>query len=102
MRNSIASRQQAAINAQNKSKYEAKLADALSGTDVATPKSLLDAIETVVEYAGNSELKEEFFEVVAPHLDYLASRLDITPNEAFMLSLAVNNGANCRMTLREL
>ena len=102
MRNSFASRQQAAINAQNKSKYEAKLADALSGTDVATPKSLLDAIETVVEYAGNSELKEEFFEVVAPHLDYLASRLDITRNEAFMLSLAVNNGANCRMTLREL
>ena len=102
MRNSIASRQQAAINAQNKSKYEAKLADALSGTDVATPKSLLDAIETVVEYAGNSELKEEFFEVVAPHLDYLASRLGITRNEAFMLSLAVNNGANCRMTLREL
>ena len=102
MRNSIASRQQAALNAQNKSKYEAKLADALSGKDVATPKSLLDAIETVVEYAGNSELKEEFFEVVAPHLDYLASRLDITPNEAFMLSMAINNGANCRLTLREL
>lgn len=102
MRNSFASRERAAINAQNKSKYEAKLAEALSGANIVVPTSLLDAIETVVEYADNSELKEEFFEVVEPHLDYIASRLDITTNEAFMLSMAVNNGANCRLTLREL
>ena len=102
MKNSIASRKRAEINAQNKSKYEAKLAEALSGANIVVPTSLLDAIETVVEYADNSELKEEFFEVVEPHLDYIASRLDITTNEAFMLSMAVNNGANCRLTLREL
>lgn len=102
MRNSFASRERVALNAQKKSQQEAKLAEALSGSNDTTPKTLLDAIEAVVEYAANSELKETFFEVVRVHLDYISTRLGITPDEALMLSVAVNTGANNRLTLREL
>jgi hypothetical protein len=102
MRNSFASRERAAINAQKKPQQVAKLEGALAESNLPTPKTILDAVETVVEYAVNSELSETFFEVAGSHLDYIAARLGITSDEALMLSVAVNVGANCRLTLREL
>ena len=101
MRNSIASRQIAALNAQKKAQQETNIEKALEQA-VAMPETLLDAIESVMQYAANCELKLDFFKLVSPQLDYIASRLGITPNEALMLSVSINVGANCHITLRDL
>lgn len=101
MRNSFASRQQMA--AIKKSTECNKPSDDTNGEqEIPAPACLLDAIEVVVERAVNCGLSNSFYKSVDASLEYLSSRLEMSRNEALLLSIAINMGTDLHITLTNI
>ena len=57
---------------------------------IHTPTNILDAMESILEFAEDSELDKQFLDTVDPLLDYLSNRLELTKDQALFLTLFVN------------
>lgn len=58
------------------------------------PTSLLDAIERVGIFSNESEFSNESLSAIDTELNYLAKRLSITPKQAFLLSVCIEDDFN--------
>ena len=101
MRNSFASRQQMAT-IKKSTVLNRPYDDTNDEQEMPTPTCLLDAIEVIVERAADSGLSCGFYKSVDASLEYLSSRLEMTKNEALLLSVAVNMGTDFRITLANI
>lgn len=101
MRNSFASRQQMAT-IKKSSVSNRPYDDTNDEQEIPAPTCLLDAIEVIVERAADSGLSCGFYKSVDASLEYLSSRLEMTKNEALLLSVAVNMGTDFRITLANI
>ena len=101
MRNSFASRQQMAA-IKKSTVLNRPYDDTNDEQEMPTPTCLLDAIEVIVEHAADSGLSCGFYKSVDASLEYLSSRLEMTKNEALLLSVAVNMGTDFRITLANI
>ena len=101
MRNSFASRQQMAT-IKKSSVSTRPYDDTNDEQEIPAPTCLLDAIEVIVERAADSGLSCGFYKSVDASLEYLSSRLEMTKNEALLLSVAVNMGTDFRITLANI
>ena len=101
MRNSFASRQQMAA-IKKSSVLNRPYDDTNDEQEIPAPTCLLDAIEVIVERAADSGLSCGFYKSVDTSLEYLSSRLEMTKNEALLLSVAVNMGTDFRITLANI
>lgn len=57
---------------------------------IPSPTNILNAMESILESAEDSELDELFLDTVNPLLDYLSERLELTKEQALFLTLFVN------------
>ena len=101
MRNSFASRQQMAT-IKKSSVLNRPYDDTNDEQEIPAPTCLLDAIEVIVERAADCGLSCGFYKSVDASLEYLSSRLEMTKNEALLLSVAVNMGTDFRITLANI
>ena len=101
MRNSFASRQQMAAIKKSSALCQS-YDDTNNELEEPTPACLLDAIEYVLDRAADCGLSSSFYKSVDASLEYLSSRLEMTKNEALLLSVAVNMGADFRITLANI
>ena len=101
MRNSFASRQQMAT-IKKSSVLNRPYDDTNDEQEIPAPTCLLDAIEVIVERAADSGLSCGFYKSVDASLEYLSSRLEMTKNEALLLSVAINMGTDFRITLANI
>lgn len=101
MRNSFASRQQMAA-IKKSTEINRPYDDTNDEQEMPTPACLLDAIEYVVDRAADCGLSSGFYKSVDASLEYLSSRLEMTKNEALLLSVAVNMGSDFRITLANI
>lgn len=101
MRNSFASRQQMAA-IKKSSEHSRAYDDTPDEQEIPAPACLLDAIEVIVERAADCGLSCGFYKNVDTSLEYLSSRLEMTKNEALLLSVAVNMGTDFRITLANI
>ena len=101
MRNSFASRQQMAT-IKKSSVLNRPYDDTNDEQEVPAPTCLLDAIEVIVERAADCGLSCGFYKSVDASLEYLSSRLEMTKNEALLLSVAINMGTDFRITLANI
>lgn len=101
MRNSFASRQQMAT-IKKSSVLNRPYEDTNDEQEIPAPTCLLDAIEVIVERAADSGLSCGFYKSVDASLEYLSSRLEMTKNEALLLSVAINMGTDFRITLANI
>ena len=101
MRNSFASRQQMAA-IKKSTEINRPYDDTNNEQEEPTPTCLLDAIEYVVDRAADCGLSSGFYKSVDASLEYLSSRLEMTKNEALLLSVAVNMGTDFRITLANI
>lgn len=101
MRNSFASRQQM-VAIKKSSEHSRAYDDTPDGQEIPAPACLLDAIEVIVERAADCGLSCGFYKIVDSSLEYLSSRLEMTKNEALLLSVAVNMGTDFRITLANI
>ena len=101
MKNSFASRQQMAT-IKKSSVLNRPYDDTNDEQEIPAPTCLLDAIEVIVERAADSGLSCGFYKSVDASLEYLSSRLEMTKNEALLLSVAVNMGTDFRITLANI
>ena len=101
MKNSFASRQQMAT-IKKSSVLNRPYDDTNDEQEIPAPTCLLDAIEVIVERAADCGLSCGFYKSVDASLEYLSSRLEMTKNEALLLSVAVNMGTDFRITLANI
>ena len=101
MRNSFASRQQMAA-IKKSTGFNRPYDDTNDEQEIPAPTCLLDAIEVIVERAADSGLSCGFYKSVDASLEYLSSRLEMTKNEALLLSVAINMGTDFRITLANI
>ena len=101
MRNSFASRQQMAT-IKKSSVLNRPYDDTNDEQEIPAPTCLLDAIEVIVERAADCGLSCGFYKSVDASLEYLSSRLEMTKNEALLLSVAINMGTDFRITLANI
>lgn len=101
MKNSFASRQQMAAIKKSSALCQS-YDDTPDEQEVPAPACLLDAIEVIVERAADCGLSCGFYKNVDTSLEYLSSRLEMTKNEALLLSVAVNMGTDFRITLANI
>lgn len=101
MRNSFASRQQMAT-IKKSSVLNRPYDDTNDEQEIPALTCLLDAIEFIVERAADCGLSCGFYKSVDASLEYLSSRLEMTKNEALLLSVAVNMGTDFRITLANI
>lgn len=57
---------------------------------IPSPTNILNAMESILESAEDSELDELFLDTVNPLLDYLSERLELTKEQALFLTIFVN------------
>ncbi|MBE6220133.1 MAG: AAA family ATPase [Rikenellaceae bacterium] len=101
MKNSFASRQQMAA-IKKSTGFNRPYDDTNDEHETLAPTCLLDAIEVIVERAADCGLSCGFYKSVDASLEYLSSRLEMTKNEALLLSVAVNMGTDFRITLANI
>lgn len=68
----------------------------------ATPKSILEAFEYIVELAENSNLNDEFFEKAAVHIRYAARKLKLSAMQVVLLSMFVDRSEDSRIMISEI
>ncbi len=69
---------------------------------IHTPTNILDAMESILEFAEDSELDGQFLDTVDPLLDYLSDRLELTKDQALFLTLFVNFCDHRSITLGQM
>lgn len=56
------------------------------------PKNLLKGMQTILEFAKNSSLSEEYFDSVKVPMGYLCRRLNLTPTQVTLLAIVMELG----------
>ncbi len=64
--------------------------------------TLLAAVEQIVELSHDSKLEPEFFSKAAKPIKYLADRLELTAEQAVLMSLFIDNSDDEEIELRDL
>lgn len=68
----------------------------------AKSKNLLESFEYIVELAENSNLDQDFFDKAAAHIEFAATKLDLTPMQVVLLSIFVDRSEDSRIMLSEI
>lgn len=66
------------------------------------PKSVLEAMEYIVELADDSNLSEEFFKKAAAPIRYVAHKLKLTPMQVALLSIFVDKSEDSSIRISEI
>ncbi len=64
--------------------------------------TLLKAVEQIVELSRDSRLEPEFFSKAAEPINYLADRLELTPEQCVLLALFIDNTDDGCTSVRDL
>ncbi|MEG2190965.1 MAG: ATP-binding protein [Bacteroidales bacterium] len=64
--------------------------------------NLIGHIEQVVAQSKDSKLSGTFYRNIKPHTDYIGQMLELTPVQAMLISLFINNSDNKRIELKDL
>lgn len=64
--------------------------------------TLLKAVEQIVELSRDSRLEPEFFSAAAEPINYLAGRLELTPEQCVLMALFINNSDDGCTSVRDL
>lgn len=68
----------------------------------ATPKSILEAFEYIVDLAENSNLSDEFFETAKLYIKYASRKLKLTPMQITLLAMFVDRSEDNRIYISEI
>lgn len=61
-------------------------------SSTSEPRNLLKGMQTILEFAKNSSLSEEYFDSVKVPMDYLCRRLNLTPTQVTLLAIVMELG----------
>ena len=61
-------------------------------SSTSEPQNLLKGMQTILEFAKNSSLSEEYFDSVKVPIDYLCRRLNLTPTQVTLLAIVLELG----------
>ena len=62
----------------------------------ASPKSVLEAFEYIVELSENSNLDKDFFDKASKHIKYATRKLQLTSMQVVLLAQFVDRSQNIR------
>lgn len=65
-------------------------------------KVLFEHIESIIEMVVDSGLKEDFFTKAKVNIRYVAKKMDLTPNQAVLLSAFIEHSDDQRIGIRDL
>ena len=66
------------------------------------PRNLLKGMQTILEFAKNSSLSEEYFDSVKVAMDYLCRRLNLTPTQVTLLAIVMELGFHRYVSLSNI
>ena len=69
-----------------------------SGED-EEPATLLDGLQTILNYAEGSALSQKFFRKVQTPMEYLCRRMELTPTQVSLLAIILEHGYQRRVNL---
>ena len=68
----------------------------------ASPKSVLEAFEYIVELSENSNLDKDFFEQASKHIKYASRKLQLTSMQVVLLAQFVDRSQNSRIMMSDI
>ncbi|MDE6836370.1 MAG: ATP-binding protein, partial [Muribaculaceae bacterium] len=68
----------------------------------ASPKSVLEAFEYIVELSENSNLDKDFFEKASKHIKYATRKLQLTSMQVVLLAQFVDRSQNSRIMMSDI
>jgi hypothetical protein len=71
-----------------------------SGTKKA--KTLLQHIERIIELAEDSRLNDEFYQKAKSNINFVAKKMDITPNQAVVFSIFIEKSDDSRICISDI
>ena len=71
---------------------EHNLPEVHPASTTSEPRNLLKGMQTILEFAKNSSLSEEYFDSVKVPMDYLCRRLNLTPTQVTLLAIVMELG----------
>lgn len=73
-----------------------------TGIQVSVPTSILEAFETIVELAKDSNLDSGFFKKAALQISYASEKLGLSDQQTVLLALFVDKSESCRILISEI
>ena len=70
--------------------------------NIQEPTNLLDGMKTILEFAEDSALCNEFFEDVKIPMDYLCKRLKLTPTQVTLLAIIMEIGYQRHVSMNQI
>ncbi len=68
----------------------------------ASPKSVLEAFEYIVELSENSNLDKDFFDKASKHIKYASRKLQLTSKQVVLLAQFVDRSQNSRIMMSDI